>query len=112
MSENEAFLKVLEIYSNTNDPVSQKFLQGLCTRALSRIKELKKEVEEIKEEIIAKVDKLGGTAMIEKIKQLNAVDLIGGFKECFRTVAGVDSDLYLQYQKEILSCLERGQYNL
>ena len=49
MSGNEAFLKVLEIYSNTEDLVSQGFYQGLCIKAIKRIKELEKEIKELKE---------------------------------------------------------------
>jgi len=36
----DALIKVLEIYAETNSPVTQQFYQGLCLKAIERIKEL------------------------------------------------------------------------
>jgi len=42
---DDALIKILEIYSETNDLVSQQFYQGLCIKAIERIKELEAEID-------------------------------------------------------------------
>lgn len=44
MNGNKGLLKILEIYSDTEETVSQAFYQGLCEKAIDRIKELERKV--------------------------------------------------------------------
>ena len=47
MNKTEALIKTLEIYSETDKPVSQRFYQGLCIKAIEELKRLDAENKEI-----------------------------------------------------------------
>lgn len=49
MAKIEALIKTLEMYSETNKPISQKFYQGLCLKAIEKLIELQDEVKRTKE---------------------------------------------------------------
>ncbi|KKN13378.1 hypothetical protein LCGC14_1006970 [marine sediment metagenome] len=46
--EIKAIETMLEIYTKTNDSVSQEFYQGLCAKAVEIIKQLQKELTDYK----------------------------------------------------------------
>ncbi len=50
MSERtKALSEVLKIYTDTEEPISQEFYQGLCSQAIEQIKQLQAELAAVKE---------------------------------------------------------------